>query len=214
VGIVASKVTEYFHRPAAVLSVNGDHAKGSVRGYGGVPVLEGLRKCADALLGFGGHHHAAGVQLSAVKIEEFTLAFDGAIGGLKAAGADANQGAVPLLIDAEVELQDLTLPVLRQIEALAPFGPGNPEPVFLIHAGVAEKRILKGRHLKLALSSSKNGSNSMNFDAIWFNAAEHKERLDGLEKNTLTQWATIPEINRFRNSETPSLRICGWRENS
>ena len=79
VGIVASRVTETFRRPAAVISIREDFAKGSVRSFGGKDVLQALRDSAEYLLGFGGHRHAAGLSLKPENIEALQIAFNQAL---------------------------------------------------------------------------------------------------------------------------------------
>jgi single-stranded-DNA-specific exonuclease len=93
---------------------------------------------------------------------------------------------------------------LRELESLGPFGPGNPEPVFSIRAFIQNHRILKGRHLKLGLSSP---TDEKIIEAIWFHAAEDEAHLSDEFLKQQADWAGVPEINRFRGQTTPSLRI-------
>ena len=79
VGIVASRVTETFRKPAAVVALREDFGKGSVRSFGGKDVLAGLRECAPTLIAFGGHRHAAGLSVKLEQFETFVEAFDRAM---------------------------------------------------------------------------------------------------------------------------------------
>jgi single-stranded-DNA-specific exonuclease len=136
VGIVASRVTESFRRPAIVMSTPEDYRKGSARTYGGKDVLAALRECAPMLRGFGGHKHAAGLTIEHARFDEFVAAFDDAVGRLA-----NDEAALPLWVEGECEIDELTSPTLRELECLGPFGPGNPEPVFRMRARAASQRL-------------------------------------------------------------------------
>ncbi|MBC7691729.1 MAG: single-stranded-DNA-specific exonuclease RecJ [Methylotenera sp.] len=202
VGIVASRVTETYRKPAAVLALREDFGKGSVRSYAGKSVLDALRASSKTLLGFGGHKHAAGLSVALDQVDAFAAAFDHALGSIE---EDAN--ARPLLIEGNCLLSDLDVKTLQEIEHLGPFGPGNPEPVFVFRAAAQSHSILKGRHLKLNLTST--GIQAI--EAIWFNIAEKEEFMAQEEFMDESEWAGVPELNRFRGRVTPTLRVRDWR---
>jgi single-stranded-DNA-specific exonuclease len=205
VGIVASRVTETFRRPAAVIALREDFGKGSVRSFGGKDVLNALRASSEHLLGFGGHKYAAGLSLPNDKIEEFAEAFDAALGAMQ---EDAS--TMPLYIEGACAIEDLDIQTLQELERLGPFGPGNPEPVFKFRAAVKHHTVLKGRHLKLNLSDGQ--ALPQIIEAIWFNAAERDEVMNGAMGDEEAEWAGVPEINRFRGRMTPTLRVRDWRK--
>jgi single-stranded-DNA-specific exonuclease len=211
VGIVATRVTELFRRPAAVLASREDFAKGSVRSYGGKDVLGALRASSRYLLGFGGHKHAAGLSVAHENIDAFASAFDEALGN-----AVEEKDARPLLIEGEALMDEIDVRALQEIERLGPFGPGNPEPVFSVHARVAGHRVLKERHLKMDLVSGLT-QRSPAVEAIWFGGAEREDVMsDGspieLLMSEATWWAAVPELNRYRGNARPNLRIRDWRK--
>ncbi|MCM2280164.1 MAG: single-stranded-DNA-specific exonuclease RecJ [Oligoflexia bacterium] len=203
VGIVASRVTETFRRPAAVVALREDHGKGSVRSYGGKDVLSALRASSGFLAGFGGHKHAAGLSLAAAELGPFAEAFDQALAEI---AEDAN--TLPLFIEGECTLDELSVPTLEQLENLGPFGPGNPEPVFVFRGAVRGHRILKERHLKLNLAPPESTGV---IEAIWFHGAEHQALASGELLRGEADWAGVPELNRFRGQVTPNFRIRDWR---
>ncbi len=207
VGIVASRVTEAFKKPAAVIALREDLGKGSVRSFGGKDVLGALRECAGQLLGFGGHKFAAGLSIGLDRIDEFAEAFDQAIERLP-----EEVGAASLWVEGECSLDDLDVRSLQELERLGPFGPGNPEPVFTVRALAQSHRVLKGRHLKLSLGGGAQSSSGYQMEAIWFNGAERKEVMDQLEQFQEREWAGVPELNRFRGQVTPTLRVRDWRK--
>lgn len=203
VGIVASKVTDHFKRPAIVLSIREDGlVKGSVRSYGGYNVLEGLHQSQHLLKGYGGHKFAAGLSLDPSHLENFIAHFN-----LKISEMVPSKSKDDLYLEGNATLEQLTQPAIEELEKLAPFGPGNPEPLFVIEARVSLQNILKGRHLKVRL----HNQSKQVMDAIWFNAAERMEYTDLVDQSgksgTVCLFAGIPEINRFLGRTTPTIRI-------
>jgi single-stranded-DNA-specific exonuclease len=149
IGIVASKLVDAYHRPAVVLSTEGGLAQGSCRSIPSFDMLAALESCAPLLDRFGGHKVAAGLALSSARIREFRAAVNDC--------ADALLGPDDLRprqrIDDFLGFRELTASVAAQIVALAPFGAGNPKPVFAA-AGIEicdGPRRLKERHLKMAV---------------------------------------------------------------
>jgi single-stranded-DNA-specific exonuclease len=204
VGIVASKVTEHFKKPAVILAIREDGlVKGSVRSYGGYNVLEALHLSQHLLKGYGGHKFAAGLSLARENIEIFVQHYNEMMITL----APVNKRD-DLQIEALCTFADFTPQALDELEKLAPFGPGNPEPLFALHANVATQNVLKGRHLKLKLGVS---GFKQTIDGIWFNAAERLESTELMEKCAHSKitcaFAGIPELNRFLGRVTPTLRI-------
>jgi single-stranded-DNA-specific exonuclease len=210
VGIVASRVTETFRKPAAVVALREDYGKGSVRSWAGKDVLAALRVCAPLLRTFGGHKHAAGLSVELERFDEFSDAFDRALGELQEDAA-----ARPLMIDAEVSFTQLDLKTLHEIENLGPFGTGNPEPVFAVNARILDHRVLKERHLKFTLESGDidlGAARGSLFEGIWFHGAEKREVYrDGELLLQAARFAGVPELNRFRGRVTPSFRIRDFR---
>ena len=203
VGIVASKVTEHFKKPAIILAIREDGlAKGSVRSYGGYNVLEALHLSKQFLKGYGGHRFAAGLSLDPMLIDEFAEHYNSMIATLTPA-SDRNQ----LLIEGVCTTQDFTPQALEELEKLAPFGPGNPEPLFALTASIDSQTVLKGRHVKLKFHSEARKA----IEGIWFNAAEKIEYTEMIEKACVDKnpclFAGIPELNRFMGRATPTLRI-------
>ena len=178
IGIVASKLMEAFHRPAIVLSVEGDVAHGSCRSFSRFDMLGALERCAHLLTRFGGHKQAAGLTLDASRIRELRLAVNDV--------ADETLGPDDLMprlrIDGGLAFRDITGGVAAGILSLAPFGAGNPRPVFAARGVeiIDGPRKLKERHLKMSLKQE-----GRIFRAVAWRAAErhdflteHKAALD------------------------------------
>ena len=137
-GIVASRIVERFHRPTVVIGFNGGAGKGSARSIRGFHMVEGLRRCADTLEKFGGHEYAGGLSIRAENLAPFDAAFEGA-----ARECLAPEDLLPLLeVDAPLSLPDIGFSLMRELEALKPFGIGNPEPLFMTCAlEVCERKL-------------------------------------------------------------------------
>ena len=186
IGIVASKLMDTFHRPAIVLSIDGDVAHGSCRSFSRFDMLGALERCAHLLTRFGGHKQAAGLTLDASRIRELRLAVNDV--------ADETLGPDDLMprlrIDGGLAFREITGGVAAGIMSLAPFGAGNPRPVFAARGVeiVDGPRKLKERHLKMSLKQE-----GRIFRAVAWRAAErhdflteHKAALDvafSLEQN-------------------------------
>jgi len=192
IGIVASKLVEAFHRPAIVLSVEDGVAHGSCRSIPRFDILGALERCAPMLMRFGGHKRAAGVTLEADRLKEFRAAVNGV--------ADETLGPDDLIprlsIDDALGFRGITSGVVSGMASLAPFGAGNPRPVFAARKVeiVDGPRMLKERHLKMALKQDGRV-----FRAIAWRAAERHDYL--VEHRAALDVAFSLEQNQF-NGET------------
>jgi len=151
IGIVASKLVEQHGRPAALIRLDGERGKGSVRGVEGFHVFEALGACADLLLQFGGHRGAAGLSILRGRVDAFRERF----GEVARERLGEEVPERELRLDAVVDFEELRLPLLKRLEDLAPFGAGNPRPVFAASgvevAGAPSYVGRDGGHLKLRL---------------------------------------------------------------
>ena len=192
IGIVASKLVDAFHRPAIVLSVDGDVAHGSCRSISRFDMLGALERCAHLLVRFGGHKQAAGLTLDAGRIRELRLAVN--------AVADETLGPEDLMprlrIDGGLTFRGITGGVAAGVASLAPFGAGNPRPVFSARGVeiVDGPRKLKERHLKMSLKQD-----GRIFRAVAWRAAERHDYLT--EHKAALDVAFSLEQNQF-NGET------------
>ena len=148
IGIVASKLVDAFHRPAIVLSVDGDVAHGSCRSIPAFDILAALESCGDVMTKFGGHKQAAGLTIEASRIRELRSRVndfaDGCLG--------PDELRPRLWIDGALSFRSISSQVASELSSLAPFGAGNPNPVFRTSGVeiVDGPRRIKDRHLKMA----------------------------------------------------------------
>jgi len=163
IGIVASKLAEAFYRPTVVIALDGEEGRGSARSIPAFHLYEALLGCEDLLLGFGGHEFAAGLSIEKGKIGAFRERMN-RIGHevLK------EEDLVPKLsLDAWLELSEVTPDLLRDLRRMAPFGPGNREPLFLVSdlQVVGEPRIVGANHLKFKVRQDRTVLGGIAFDA-------------------------------------------------
>lgn len=127
IGIVASRLTEHFYRPAIVLTSALGYASGSARSIQGFDVYSAINSCRDLLENFGGHTFAAGLTLKEENVPELTRRIEQWV---EDHITDAQQQQ-HLDIDTELKFRDITVRLFRALKNLAPFGPGNQRPVFV-----------------------------------------------------------------------------------
>ncbi len=129
-GIVASKLADRFYRPAIVISLNDKLCKGSARSIKNFHLFDALVDCKEFLNSFGGHAHAAGLLITRDNIDEFRKS----INKLAHERLDLKDLLPSMDIDLELTFSDLNEQMVRELEALEPFGMGNPEPLFYTRA--------------------------------------------------------------------------------
>jgi len=165
-------IGDAFHRPAIVLSVEDGIAHGSCRSFSRFDMLAALERCAHLLTRFGGHKQAAGLTLDAARVRELRLAVNEV--------ADETLGPEDLMprlkIDGTLTFRGITGGVAAGVASLAPFGAGNPRPVFAARGVeiIDGPRKLKERHLKMSLKQD-----GRIFRAVAWRAAERHEFLSG-----------------------------------
>jgi single-stranded-DNA-specific exonuclease len=148
IGIVASKLVDAFHRPAVVISIDGDTAHGSCRSIPSFNMLAALESCAGVMLKFGGHQQAAGLTVESSRIRELR----GRINDHADSRLGPDDLRPRLWIDGPLTFRSIDDQVMAELATLAPFGAGNPRPVFRSSRVeiVDGPRRLKDRHLKMS----------------------------------------------------------------
>ncbi len=132
-GITCSQLVERFHKPVALLAIEGDLAKASIRSPKGYHVLQALQACDSLLLRYGGHEMAGGLTVRTQDIPAFSQAF------AEACVAQQSNFQPSLRVEMEVNPQQLDLQVWESMRQLAPFGMGNPAPLFLsLNVGIKD----------------------------------------------------------------------------
>lgn len=195
IGIVASRLTELYYKPAVVLTLSNGLATGSCRSIQGIDIYKALESCRDLLENFGGHPYAAGLSMKEENVEEFTNRFEQYV----ADNIEPEQLIPQLEIDAVINFHDITPKFFRVLKQFAPFGPDNQKPVFctkrVYDYGTSRLVGKDQEHLKLELIDT-NSENIMN--AIAFGMYEHNDYVKGLNPFDIVY--TIEENNYNGNS--------------
>jgi single-stranded-DNA-specific exonuclease len=146
VGIVAGRVSRKYNRPCVVLGNEGDQAKGSGRSVDGVNLVEVLGTCCEHLTSWGGHPMAVGISLPKAKLESFRTRFAEAV----RAHVGGEIAEVRLNLAAWLTPEAIHEGLMDEIDALHPFGQGNPEPVFGVRGVVLRQRpeVFKEHHFR------------------------------------------------------------------
>lgn len=126
IGIVASRLTEQYYRPAVVLTRAEGLATGSARSVSGFDVYAAVQSCADLLENFGGHTYAAGLSMKVENVPEFTRRFEEYVGE----HILDEQTQATMDIVGQLSFADINFDFYRQLRKFAPYGPGNERPVF------------------------------------------------------------------------------------
>ncbi|HHW48931.1 MAG TPA: single-stranded-DNA-specific exonuclease RecJ [Clostridiaceae bacterium] len=191
IGIVASKVTERYYRPCLLLSVENGMCKGSGRSIEGFNLFEALKHCSSLLTKYGGHELAAGLSLEYSNLEPFKrMINEYADSVLK------DEDLIPRIrIDAVIDKHDINMESVKALAVLAPFGAGNPEPVFSYDKlRISDIRTVgEDRHLKLWLQD-----NGFYTEAIGFNMGT---LVNEFNTGDLLDVAFSLEINTWNSNE-------------
>lgn len=147
VGIAASRLVELYSRPTIMLCQSQGLAVGSARSVKGFNIHQALESCADLLVSFGGHDHAAGLSLEVDAVPAFQRRFEEVV----SKSIDPRSLVPELLVNSQLDLSDITAKFWRVLQQFGPFGPENRRPVFAtLHVrDTGNTRLLKGDHLSM-----------------------------------------------------------------
>lgn len=170
IGIVASRLTEIYYRPAVVLTRTGELATGSARSVSGFDVYKAIEYCRDLLENFGGHTYAAGLSMKVENVPEFTRRFEEFV----SQHILPEQTSAVIDINADIDFRDITPRFCADLKKFNPFGPDNVKPIFCTHNvydyGTSKVVGRDQEHIKLELVDNKS-NNVMN--GIAFGQSSH-----------------------------------------
>ena len=202
IGIVASRLTELYYKPAVVLTYSNGMATGSSRSVQGFDIYSAVNSVRDLLENFGGHTYAVGLSLKEENIPEFRRRFEEYV----SENIQPNQLSPHIDIDAEIEFADITPELLSTLKKFNPFGPGNQNPIFctrnVFDFGTSRLVGKNLEHIKLEL---EDNSTSHVINAIAFNMAQYFEHIHSHKPIDICY--TIEQGKRSGNSETIQLMI-------
>jgi len=198
VGIVASRLKDEYHRPAAVVAIQGETAVGSVRSIPSIHAIHALDSCADLLVRYGGHPAAAGFTVRTEDID----ALRERLGAFVEANTSEENLTRTRHYDAEVAPESLDSTLLEELSRLGPFGMKNPTPKLMLQ-GVrpqAVRAIGKDKtHLKFRIPRARGGP----IDALWWGRADLADLLATSEVDLLGQLGE----NLYRGRRTLQFEV-------
>lgn len=204
IGIVASRLVEKYHRPTILISLQDELGKGSGRSIEGFDLHKALESLSHLLTRFGGHKMAAGLSIDPQLVEELRKELN-QIAKATLTVADL----VPKLsLDADLPLCQINDSLLEELQGLAPYGAGNPEPVLMVKDAILEKSYLVGKgqdHLKLLVSGSDaRGVGGGSFEAIGFRMGDQLDLVGGAKRVDL---AFQPKLNEWNGRVSIDLQL-------
>ncbi len=199
-GIVASRISDRFNRPAILISTKDGIGRGSGRSIENFHLFEALASCEGFLKEYGGHQYACGLTI----LEENMPGFIKLINELAAGAMKTEDLAQAISIDMETGLDTFDYKTIEDIASLEPFGEGNPEPVFCSrNLRLAQPvRVLKGEHIKFQVTDGKKI-----FEAIGFGIAKDGDIELALRNCSSFDMAYTVSINNWQGMNTIQLKI-------
>ena len=156
IGIVASRLTEIYFRPAVVLTRTDDIVTGSARSVAGFDVYSAIDSCRDLLENFGGHTYAAGLSLKVENVPEFKRRFEEYVDKYIL----PEQTNAVLTYEAKIDFKDVNFRFYTDLRRFSPYGPENPKPMFCTEQvydyGTSRVVGREQEHIKLELVDSKS----------------------------------------------------------
>ncbi len=234
-GIAANQLVERYQKPV-ILFCGEDPLRGSARSIDGIHITNAIAACHLAPNSFGGHPMAAGLSLPAAELENFRR-------NLARAIRAQNNGNLPdaaLPIEEWLTLAEISLDLAREMQQLAPFGAGNPAPIFASR-GLTLKQDINNfgktrEHRKLMVADDNGAEQSL----MWWGGADenppegrfdlaytlHAGTWKGQNQLTLelTDWRpseetpleihTAPTVIDLRQTPDPQTALSGWQNSA
>ncbi len=212
IGIVASRITEKYARPAILVSFEGnesgtpspdDIGKGSGRSIKGMNLVDALCHCSEHLVKFGGHELAAGLSVTRGELDNFRCL----INDYARSMLTEKDMVQTVEADCELDFGELNLSLAKSIQLLEPYGVSNPIPVFIMRGvTVAEiSAISDGKHTRLAL-----GNGRYNISAMYFSNSPESlgiyvgDKVDVLFNLDINEWAGRENVQLIVRDLKPS----------
>lgn len=204
VGLIASRLTDEFYRPALVMRRGEETTRGSARSIEGFHITHALDACSDLLMRYGGHARAAGLTLATKHVPVFRERLE----SYCAEHIDEEILSRRLSVDAIVKLAEISEETISALATLEPFGEGNPGPCLASQ----ELRVLAswavgqdGKHLRMQV-----GEDGQSLPAVAFRqghlASEFSrdDLVDLVYRPTINEWEGSAHIELVVEAIRPS----------
>lgn len=198
IGIMASRLVEKYNKPTVIIGYDDEIGRGSARSLPGINIYDLLHACSDFFEKFGGHPQAAGFSIALDNIAPFCNALR-----LESQTAITEEQLIPIVdIDCKLTDTQLSLEFIEKLDRLAPFGHGNPDPVFYTNSltAIDSRLVGNGSHLKVTFA---NADKSIIIDGIGFQLASKRQQLVG----RAPELAFKLEKNTWRGTSKPQLML-------
>jgi single-stranded-DNA-specific exonuclease len=201
IGIVASRLIETHYRPTLVFTRSGDKLAASARSVKGYDVYNALEKCSEFIEQFGGHKYAAGLTLKPENYDGFKAKFEEVV----RESMPEELRTPEVVINAEIELSEITPKFFRILKQFAPFGPSNMRPVFMTNGlrdnGYGKQVGEDKSHLKLNIIS---GADKKTYNAVGFGLGD---KLDSIQRNASFDAVFNIEENHWNGNTSLQLQL-------
>lgn len=202
IGIVASRLTEKYYRPAVVLTKSSELVTGSARSIGGFDIYKAIEGCRDLLENFGGHTYAAGLSLKEENLPAFIERFQ----QLAAEDSHLAQMTPQIDIDALIDLKDINTKFMNDLKKMNPFGPNNQKPVFCTYEvkdyGTSKLVGHNQEHIKLEIIDGKSGTSPIH--GIAFGMARYYAHIKQMKPFNICY---IVEENTYNGNSSLQLQV-------
>lgn len=173
-GIIASRMVEKYYKPSIIMTTFNGHAKGSARSINNFNIYEALKQCSSEFSGlvqFGGHYHAAGLEVELGRVNEFRECFNRIARNLIDVSDEGADILIPeIRIDAELDLNAIDKRFVKILKHFEPFGPNNMTPIFVSYnlQIVGEPRVFNNTTcvFKIRKPNGNNGYKNYHHDNI------------------------------------------------
>ncbi len=197
-GIIAGRIRERYTRPVFVLTKGEEGIKGSGRSIEAYHMFQEMVKCKELLTKFGGHPMAAGLSMKEENIEKFRRKLN------ENCTLTAEDMVEKVVIDVPMPMSYVTIPLIRQLGQLEPFGKGNTKPIFAQKDIRFSKCRVFGKNRNVVKMTAQDGL-GFSAECVWFGDGD--EFLKRLKEKA--EWDVIyyPSINSFQGRENIEMII-------
>jgi len=202
IGIVATRIVEKFHRPTVLIATGNHPGTGSARSVPALNLYEALAACSSYLESFGGHAMAAGLKIHEKNIDAFQQQFENVVQQT----CRPEDFTLRLRIDRDLDFDVISTDLINELQTLAPFGAGNPEPLFRAgNVTVVSSQIVGHHHRRMMLRQSW-APNAPVLSAIHFNVED-----TALRKKDFADIVFKLRWNRWNNRKTAQIVVADWQ---
>lgn len=218
-GIIAGRLRERYNRPTIVLTRGKEGLKGSGRSIEEYSMFEEISKCKQYLSKFGGHKMAAGLSLSEENLSAFIKA-------LNETTSLTEEDLIPKIsFDMVLPLEQISIPLIEEIDILEPYGKGNTKPIFAIKDVFITAARVIGKEQNMLRLTVKSSSSNKTYTAMLFRGFDQfadcvnekygdrafDDLIAGIKSDIVMDFIFYPSINEYNGYENIQIIIQNFR---